>query len=118
MSKWSRKMTDTATSPDTMDKVILVVAVIGIVIAFLTVRSVPTPEEHYLSVETALNKMLVLLDKTNDAISKQDYYTACLAQQEAVDLALQNNVDDIGIDTDNLLRLEELVCDVTQQELI
>lgn len=33
MSKWLRKMTDTVTSPDTMDKVILVVAVIGIVIA-------------------------------------------------------------------------------------
>jgi hypothetical protein len=105
-------------SPDTMDKVILVVAVIGIIIAFVTVKNIPTPEEHYHSVETALNKMLVLQNKTNDAISKQDYYTACLAQQEVVDLALQNNVGDLGIDIDNLLRLEELVCDVTQQELI
>ena len=105
-------------APDTMDKVILVVAVIGIIIAFVTVKNVPAPEEHYHSVETALNKMLVLQNKTNNAISKQDYYTACLAQQEVVDLALQNNVSDLGIDIDNLLRLEEIVCNTQNKETI
>jgi len=117
MSKWLRKMTDTVTNPSTMDKAVLVVAAVGVIIAAVTVRNVPTPDEHYASVRGVLDSMLLLQNKTNNAISKGDYYTACLNQQKVVDLALQHNISDMGIDVDNLLKLEESLCSPENKEL-
>jgi hypothetical protein len=105
-------------SPDTMDKIVLGVAVAGIAVIFLTLRNVPTPEEYHADVKDYLNTMLVLQNKANEAISNKDYFTACLNQQQVVNLALQHNVSDLGIDVDNILRLEELVCGTELKETI
>ena len=37
-------------SPDTMDKIVLIVAVLGIAVIFLTLRNVPTPDEYHADV--------------------------------------------------------------------
>jgi len=105
-------------SPNTMDKIVLIVAVLGIAVIFFTLRNVPTPDEYYADVKDYLNTMLVLQNKANEAISNKDYFTACLNQQQVVDLALQHNVGDLGIDVDNILRLEELICGTEAKDLI
>ena len=45
-------------------------------------------------------------------------YSACITQRMVVDLALQHNVSDLGIDVDNILRLEELICGTDLKETI
>lgn len=97
-------------SSDTMDKVVLGVAVAGVATAFLLIKNLPTPTEQYSEIEITLEKMIALQNETNNAISKQDYYTACLTQQDVVTLALENNLDEVGLNVDGLIKLEELVC--------
>ena len=105
-------------SPDTMDKIVLIVAVLGIAVIFLTVRNVPTPDEHLLEVTKYLEEMNQLQTLTNYSVDKGDLYSACITQRMVVDLALQHNVGDLGIDVDNILRLEELICGTELKETI
>ena len=105
-------------APDTMDKVILVVAVIGIIIAFVTVKNVPTPEEVLAKVNGTLDDLITLQTMSNHAIDLGDYTSACEFQKRSTDLVLQNNLFDLGIDVDNLYKLEKLVCDQANKNLI
>ena len=118
MSKWLRKMTDTVTNPDTMDKIVLIVAVAGIAVIFLTLRNVPTPNEYHADVRAYLDEMNHLQQSTNYSVEKGDLYSACITQRMVADLALQHNVGDLGIDVDNILRLEELICGTELKETI
>lgn len=97
-------------SPDTMDKIVLIVAVLGIAVIFLTLHNLPTADEHLADVKDYLNEMNQLQQSTNYSINKGDMYSACITQRMVADLALQHNVGDLGIDVDNILRLEELIC--------
>lgn len=105
-------------SPDTMDKAVLVVAVLGIAVIFLTLRNVPTPDEYHADVRAYLEEMNQLQTATNYSVEKGDLYSACITQKMVVDLALQHNVSDLGIDVDNILRLEELICGTELKETI
>ena len=105
-------------SPDTMDKIVLIVAVLGIAIIFLTLHNVPTPDEHHADIKQYLDEMNQLQQSTNYSINKGDMYSACITQRMVVDLALQHNVSDLGIDVDNILRLEELICGTELKETI
>ena len=105
-------------SPDTMDKIVLIVAVAGIAVIFLTLRNLPTPDEHLADVTAYLNEMNELQQSTNYSINKGDMYSACITQRMVADLALQHNVGDLGIDVDNILRLEELICGTELKETI
>lgn len=98
-------------SPDTMDKIVLIVAVAGIAVIFLTLRNLPTADEYHADVVKYLEEMNQLQQLTNYSVEKGDMYSACITQRMVVDLALQHNVGDVGIDVDNILRLEELICD-------
>jgi len=106
-----KKMMATVTSPSFGDKMVLVVAMVGIVVVFLTMRNVPTPEEHHAQIKGVLDDLITLQAITNRAIDNGDYMSACLSQKRSTDLALQNNISELGIDIDNLIRLEELICD-------
>ena len=112
-----KKMMATVTNPSFGDKMVLVVAVIGMATAVLTMRNVPTPEEHLAQMKGVLEDLTTLQAITNVAIDKGDYTSACLTQQRSTDLALQNNVHELGIDIDNLIRLEELICDEANKNL-
>ena len=105
-------------SPDTMDKIVLIVAVLGIAVIFLTLRNVPTPDEYQADVRAYLEEMNHLQTATNYSINKGDMYSACITQRMVADLALQHNVGDLGIDVDNILRLEELICGTELKETI
>ena len=97
-------------SPDTMDKIVLIVAVLGIAVIILTLHNLPTADEHHADVTAYLSEMNQLQQSTNYSVEKGDMYSACITQRMVVDLALQHNVGDLGIDVDNILRLEELIC--------
>ena len=105
-------------SPDTMDKIVLIVAVLGIAVIFLTLHNVPTPDEHHADIKQYLDEMNQLQQSTNYSINKGDMYSACITQRMVADLALQHNVGDLGIDVDNILRLEELICGTELKETI
>lgn len=97
-------------SPDTMDKIVLGVAVAGVAVITLTLHNLPSADEHLADVTGYLNEMNQLQQSTNYSVEKGDLYSACITQRMVVDLALQHNVGDLGIDVDNILRLEELIC--------
>jgi len=105
-------------SPDTMDKIVLIVAVLGIAVVFLTLHNLPTPDEHHADIKQYLDEMNQLQETTNYSINKGDMYSACITQRMVADLALQHNVGDLGIDVDNILRLEELICGTELKETI
>lgn len=105
-------------SPDTMDKIVLIVAVLGIAIIFLTLHNLPTADEHHADIKQYLDEMNQLQQSTNYSINKGDMYSACITQRMVADLALQHNVGDLGIDVDNILRLEELICGTELKETI
>ena len=105
-------------SPDTMDKIVLIVAVLGIAVIFLTLRNLPTADEHHADIKQYLDEMNQLQQSTNYSINKGDMYSACITQRMVADLALQHNVGDLGIDVDNILRLEELICGTDLKETI
>lgn len=105
-------------SPDTMDKIVLIVAVLGIAVIFLTLHNLPTADEHHTGVVKYLDKMNQLQQSTNYSVEKGDLYSACITQRMVADLALQHNVRDLGIDVDNILRLEELICSTELKETI
>ena len=104
--------------PDTMDKAVLVVAVLGVIVAFLTIRHTPTPEEVLAKVNGTLDDLITLQTMSNHAIDLGDYTSACEFQKRSTDLVLQNNLFDLGIDVDNLYKLEKLVCDQANKNLI
>ena len=105
-------------SPDTMDKIVLIVAVAGIAVIFLTLRNLPTADEYHADVTEYLQEMNQLQQLTNYSVERGDMYSACITQRMVVDLALQHNVSDLGIDVDNILRLEELICGTELKETI
>lgn len=105
-------------SPDTMDKVVLGVALAGIAVISLTLHNLPTADEYHADVRAYLEEMNHLQQSTNYSVEKGDLYSACITQRLVVDLALQHNVSDLGIDVDNILRLEELICGTELKETI
>ena len=105
-------------SPDTLDKIVLIVAVAGIAVIFLTLHNLPTADEYHADVTEYLQEMNQLQQLTNYSVERGDMYSACITQRMVVDLALQHNVSDLGIDVDNILRLEELICGTELKETI
>lgn len=118
MYTWKKKMMATVTNPSFGDKMVLVVAIAGIITVFLTLRNVPTPDEYHADVRAYLDEMNQLQQSTNYSVEKGDLYSACITQRMVADLALQHNVSDLGIDVDNILRLEELICGTELKETI
>lgn len=104
-------------SPDTMDKAVLVIAILGVIIAFLTIKNVPTPEEHNNHINNLLDDLIVLQTMSGKAIDNQDYQSACKLQQQSTDMVLRNNLFDL-IDAERLFQLEEIVCEQANKNLI
>lgn len=103
-----KKMMATVTNPNFMDKMVLVVAVLGCVTAMLMLRSVPTEEEVLQELRVALEEITTIQTMTNKALEDRDYYSACVFQQRAVDLALEHNLPEDLVD--KVERLEDMIC--------
>lgn len=105
-------------APDTMDKLILVVAVIGIIIAFVTVKNIPTPEEQYARIHDSLQEVIDLMAESTKLVDDGNYWLACETQKQVTDIAVKNDVGSVGVDIENLIKIEAMICTYSQQESI
>lgn len=101
--------------PDTMDKAVLVVAVLGVIVAFLTIRHVPQPVDNLPALEK-LEQVTELQSFISQAIDHSDWVSACKAQQHSVDLQLQNNFPEEIVDS--AIELERMICERANQNLL
>lgn len=76
-------------SPDTMDKVILGVAIAGIAVIIATVHAIPGPDEFNNRVNHVLTDLKDLNSMTTNAIGRGDYHMACELQRTSVELMLK-----------------------------
>lgn len=101
-----------------MTKLTIGIVIAGLLLIAATVRSVPTPEDHYTNLTFVLDTIIDLQTKTTLLINEGNYWQACETQKQVTQLAIKNQISKVGIDMENLIKLEALICTYAQTDTI
>jgi hypothetical protein len=79
-------------SSDTMDKIVLGVAIVGCIVAIATVNAISEPEEIHERARHVINDLKDLNVMTAGAVHRGDFQLACELQKTSVELMTETNV--------------------------